>query len=1005
MSCFVITKALKSAAKWLPAQRPIEVFVHHNTLHEFEDRPFEDAVEYVAETLQTNPYMTHEWYIERWNEGRLTDADVEACLDQYLRESAKAAEDVIAETVTYRAMLKAALKVAIRSESQDSLTWLVYEGGLRRDFYAGVTSDTSQRLCEQTRRKINGCLDSLDIPTLFHVMTGLTARLAQERRMKSEYTVRNSYDILSKFNKNPQEVSLRILWQAIQTQFKKIPGEWHRKSWVPRDWPGLDSSLDESLISFVAAYLDDGLSYWSMPKDKSGFLATFLLHVEQGERFLPNFARWIPASWKRDYFAHTDPCALLEQLFTYLGIPQYKWDEVIFRELKKFAGWAGTLKLLAVRNDSQKADDSVQVLAEFLAVRFLLEVGWKERTFGRRRRDTVSAALHPELATSDRLQLFQILQICGIDGFVVHELSAASFLSLVTELKRFDDFERRRILHQAYERNYYHKILSGLIVNSQTHQHDIAPGKRPLLQACFCIDEREESLRRHLEEVQPECETFGVAGFFGIDMLYQGILDDSPVPLCPASVTPHVLVKEDVDGQTGKRSSGGQTVARHIFYGSRALIWGQLIAVVGGVLASLPLTFKILAPGKSSKLLKKVYRKLQPPVKTKLAIGRARDTKPTSMSDYQHGFSFDQMAERVASILTSMGLTRGFARLVFMIGHGSQSLNNPHESAHDCGACSGRRGGPNARAFAQMANRPEVRNRLRLRGIDIPLDTVFVGGYHDTCSDEVLYFDLSDVPESHRVELAEAIEAFDQARINDAHERCRRFDNAAKFRPQAALRHVEGRAHDLREPRPEYGHATNSLCIIGKRSLTRGLFLDRRSFLVSYDAANDSESAVLLGLMNSVLPVCAGINLEYYFSFVDNKAYGCGTKLPHNVVGLIGVMDGYRSDLRTGLPWQMVEIHEPVRLLVVVQASQASLKKVIDSSEVVGRYVNNGWVRLAVIEEDTGDVAVYDDSGEFIPFEGGLDELPVYSSSSAYFQNSSSHLSPVRIVKGGTSHG
>ncbi len=254
-----------------------------------------------------------------------------------------------------------------------------------------------------------------------------------------------------------------------------------------------------------------------------------------------------------------------------------------------------------------------------------------------------------------------------------------------------------------------------------------------------------------------------------------------------------------------------------------------------------------------------------------------------------------------------------------------------------------------------MANRPEVRFRLRELSIDIPQDTWFIGGYHDTCSDDVQLFDLDLVPAAWRADLLRIRESLDEARMRNAHERARRFESCPPdASPDAALRHVEERAEHLAQPRPEYGHCTNAVCIVGRRSLTRGLFLDRRAFLVSYDPDQDPDDRSLSSLMAAVVPVCAGISLEYYFSFVDNDRYGCGTKLPHNVTGLVGVMDGHASDLRTGLPWQMVSIHEPVRILFVVETTPERLNGVIRASSLLDRMVANRWIRIATIDPASG---------------------------------------------------
>src|SRR5262249_48902577 len=150
------------------------------------------------------------------------------------------------------------------------------------------------------------------------------------------------------------------------------------------------------------------------------------------------------------------------------------------------------------------------------------------------------------------------------------------------------------------------------------------------------------------------------------------------------------------------------------------------------------------------------------------------------------------------------------------------------------------------------------------------------------------------LPDTHRADFDAARDQLDRVRARNAHERCRRFASASlELSSTAALRHVEGRAEDLAQTRPEYNHATCALCIVGRRARTRGLFLDRRAFLVSYDPTQDDEQKqILTRILQAVTPVCAGINLEYYFSTVDPAGWGCGSKLPHNITSLLGVMDG-----------------------------------------------------------------------------------------------------------------
>jgi hypothetical protein len=112
----------------------------------------------------------------------------------------------------------------------------------------------------------------------------------------------------------------------------------------------------------------------------------------------------------------------------------------------------------------------------------------------------------------------------------------------------------------------------------------------------------------------------------------------------------------------------------------------------------------------------------------------------------------------------------------------------------------------------------------------------------------------------------------------------------------------------------------------------------------------DPEGKYLLGIMNAIAPVCGGINLEYYFSRVDNQKLGAGTKLPHNVMGLIGVANGIDGDLRTGLPSQMIEVHDPMRLLAIVEHFPEVVLKTMQINPATYEWFHNEWVRLVVID-------------------------------------------------------
>jgi uncharacterized protein YbcC (UPF0753/DUF2309 family) len=466
-----------------------------------------------------------------------------------------------------------------------------------------------------------------------------------------------------------------------------------------------------------------------------------------------------------------------------------------------------------------------------------------------------------------------------------------------------------------------------------------APPARPALQAALCIDVRSEVYRRALEAQDPSIQTLGFAGFFGLPIAYAPSGSSLERPQLPGLLSPALTATEEV------AVANSESRAAEFNWKARWGAVGKAAPAAFGYVESVGLGYAL-------KLLNEAIWGEAPAHPVNSAC--SHDARFTLRNE--HGeLTVEQQAELAAGILAALTLTENLAPVVILAGHGSSTRNNPHAAGLDCGACGGQTGEINVRVLAQLLNDEAVRCRLaEAHNIEIPADTRFIAGLHDTTTDELRC--LTPLPG-------------DAGQIKDwldAAGRAARSERAPKLGvgPGDSDAGIIQRSRDWSQVRPEWGLAGNACFVVAPRSRTRHLNFAGRSFLHDYQWRADRENGypILELIMTAPMLVTHWINMQYNTSVCDNERYGSGNKVLHNVVGgNIGVFEGNGGDLRIGLPLQSLHdgkrwMHDPLRLSVYIDAPAEAIADIASRHEVVSQLLDNDWLYLFRIDDDAGEI-------------------------------------------------
>ncbi len=949
-----IMQKLDSVKGTVPHYWPIGAFIHHNPLKGFEHLHFKDGVDKAQSIFGGNVYMQPSYYLNLYKEGKINPDLLESNLRDILKS------DGLEEH--YDLAKKCLIEVNPKWNSLRS------------------TADLNEHEIDED------LLSYLDEKFFYHNKEKWIEKLTKHM------TLYEINDIL--FDRDDKEM------------------------------------IEKDIIEYITRFLDEEQTTITMPNRELGMFETFKLYenfdyAKNSETFVEEALQKLKVKNVEQYLL-----AHILKLHGWAGFIKYRSEDPDYFSQQEYP--SSLMDYMAIRlyfelaylqhrqiNNFELLDTFMQKNSASVILKILQAKGDLPGKYIDAMQEHQNYEQILESYVQDELKL---------DAKQVH-LSSAQLNNkeiALTELAKIMETLRSEegyIWLKSLEDSYIHAFIDEMKLSEAPKE------QRPLASAAFCLDVRSELMRRSLES-RGNYVTYGAGGFLGFPIAFVEFDKAHEQFLCPAVVKPGNIIfelpKEAHEEYSSKKIMNKTT--KKVLSDLKNNPYTPYIMVEAiGWIFGINLFGKTFSPRKTNRFLSGF--KAQKPKTTytldKLSeqeiemyvnkmhkyvivealknsasqeyaaeeiqairdhlvfekdlsldiprelLEKLRTKYKITRKDYEYqknklkmvGFTLEEKVEYLYSFLMMVGQVDNFAEFVILCGHQSISDNNPFESALDCGACGGSSSLPNNRALCMIANSKDVREAIAQKGIVIPDDVKFMPALHVTSTDEIKFYDTDILTSEELQKFKKVMADFEEA------SKIARQERITQLPYTNTQEDIMVKSMDWSEPRPEWGLAGNMGVFAGPRSSIKHMTFKNRLFMHSYDAKLDNENAdILTKIFNGPLVVGEWINLEHYFSTVDNTVYGAGSKVYHNIVAKVGVFNGNYGDLKIGLPTQSVMLegkayHEPVRLLTYMEAPLEAVGKAVENS-VAKEFILNEWIRPVIIDKKAKKVYSYE-SGDF----------------------------------------